>query len=245
MRRAGGGGMMINLFNIDCMEFMRDKPDGYYDLAVVDPPYYDNAENIITPGGRISTTGVARSKKYHMGNWKAPTAEYFEELRRISKHQIVWGVNYFDYPLPGGRIVWDKISDNGAMLFSHCELAYCSMIGKRIVIYRYRWNGMLQGEIGNKKMNEQRIHPTQKPVALYAWILENYAKPGWKLLDTHGGSCSSGIAAHNAGLDMDICELDMGYYAAAKERLERHQMQQQLPFAQAAAEEPQLFGEPQ
>ena len=227
---------MINLHNTDCMEFMRSVHDGAYDLAIVDPPYYDNAKNIITPGGNLSTTGVQR-RKYKMPHWTPPGEEYFHELFRVSKHQIIWGINYFQIPNPGwGRIVWDKVKDNGTD-FSDCEIAYCSLL-KHVKIVRYMWNGMLQGRSiaegtvmqGNKKLNEVRIHPTQKPVALYAWLLATFAKPGWRLLDTHGGSMSSAIAAHDARLDLDVCEIDKAYFEAAKRRVEAYQAQGQFDF---------------
>lgn len=209
----------INLHNIDCMKFIKTIPDHHYELAIVDPPYYDDAKNIIIPDGKVSTTGVDR-KKYHMGRWNAPSHNYFIELKRVSRHQIIWGINYFAINNPGsGRI--DKKTDNGEMRFSHCEIAYSSM-HNNVVIFRYLWNGMLQGDMKNKEI---RIHPTQKPVALYAWLLEKYAKPGDKILDTHLGSGSIAIACHNLGFSLDACEIDEHYYTAAKERFEKHQQQ--------------------
>ncbi len=207
-------------YNQDCMEAMRTMPDGAFDLAVVDPPYYKNAKGIIVPGGKISTTGVER-RKYRMPYWEPPGDEYFAQLVRVSKQQIIWGINYFPIQNPGGgRIVWDKRSDNGTM-FSDCEIAYCSAIN-HVEIFRYRWNGMLQEDMKNK---ERRIHPTQKPVALYSWILSKYAKPGNKILDTHLGSGSSRIAAHVLGLDFVGYEIDPDYFAAQEERYKVHAAQ--------------------
>ena len=210
-------------YNMDCMEAMRQMPDKCFDLAVVDPPYYENAEGIIVPGGKVSTTGVER-RKYKMPYWRPPTAEYFSELERVSRERIIFGINYFQIKNPGsGRIVWDKEADNGTS-FSDCEIAYCSAIN-HVEIFRYRWNGMLQQ---NMKQKEIRIHPTQKPVALYAWIFSRYAKPGNKILDTHLGSGSSRIAAYDAGLDFIGFEIDPDYFKAQEERYAAHIAQMSL-----------------
>ncbi len=204
--------------NMDCMEAMREMPDKCFNLAVVDPPYYDNARSIIIPGGDISTTGVKRSK------YKMPRLEYFFELSRVAEEQIIWGINYFHIQNMGpGRIVWDKEADNGTR-FSDCEIAYCSAIN-HVEIFRYRWNGMIQQ---NMKKKEIRIHPTQKPVALYAWIFSRYAKPRDKILDTHLGSGSSRIVAYNAGLDFVGFEIDPDYFKAQEERYAAHAAQMSL-----------------
>lgn len=210
-------------YQVDCMEAMKRIPDQYFDLAVVDPPYYKHAEKIIVPGGKISTTGVAR-RRYKMPYWEPPAEEYFLTLKRVSKEQIIFGINYFAIQNPGfGRIVWDKAADNGTN-FSDCEIAYCSAIN-HVEIFRYRWNGMLQQ---NMKQKEIRIHPTQKPVALYAWIFSRYAKPGNKILDTHLGSGSSRIAAYDAGLDFVGFEIDPDYFKAQEERFAAHTAQTSL-----------------
>lgn len=142
----------------------------------------------------------------------------FSELERVSGERIIFGINYFQIPNPGrGRIVWDKEADNGTK-FSDCEIAYCSAIN-HVEIFRYRWNGMLQQ---NMKQKEIRIHPTQKPIALYTWIFSRYAKPGDKILDTHLGSGSSRIAAHDAGLDFVGFEIDPDYFKAQDERYAAH-----------------------
>ena len=226
--------MDVNLHNCDCMAFMATTPDQYYDLAVVDPPYYTDARTIIVPGGDISTTGIRR-RKYDMPHWEPPTEAYFRELFRVSKAQIIWGINYFHICPGSGRIVWDKCCDNGT-LFSDCEIAYCSMI-KRVRIFRFMWNGMLQGKSfteynvpqNSKRLREERIHPTQKPVMLYKWIFREFVKEGDKVLDTHGGSMSSAIAAYDFGDGVfDLCEIDPAYFAAGKQRFEAYSSQGKL-----------------
>lgn len=141
-------------------------------------------------------------------------------MKRVSKHQIIWGGNYFG--LKGGYICWNK----EGTAFGEAELAYCSMFNA-VYIYKHTWNGMIQE---NMKHKEHRIHPTQKPVALYQWLLKNYAKPGDKILDTHGGSCSLAIACDIMGFDCTIYEIDKDYYTAAVERFNRHKQQATLNF---------------
>lgn len=201
--------------NADCIGYMRSCGYREFDLAVVDPPYYADPKKIIVPGGRVSTTGVVRTR-YHMPEkWAVPDEEYFSELRRISRNQIVFGVNYFPCIAAWGtgRIVWDKGADNGTN-FSDCEIAFCS-IEKTVRIVRYRWNGMIVQEPRKK---EKRIHPMQKPVALYRWLLEKYAKPGDRIFDSHLGSGSSRIAARLLGLDFVGCEIDRDYFNAQEKR---------------------------
>jgi site-specific DNA-methyltransferase (adenine-specific) len=214
----------ITLLNVDCMQYMAGLPDNAFDLAIVDPPYFDVSEdkNYLSPGSKISTTGVNRHTA-DFKTWKKPTKEYFVELFRISKHQIIWGSNYYiGIELPVGRIVWDKQCDESS--FGDGEIAVCSMI-KTTRFFRFRWNGMLQGDMKNKEL---RIHPNQKPAKLYEWILTNYAKPGQRIIDTHLGSGSSAIAAHNLGFDFVGMELDKDYFDAACARLKAHQAQQTL-----------------
>lgn len=174
--------------------------------------------------GQMIGTGKARQKGYNAALWDQPKtgAEYFAELRRVSKEQVIWGGNYFADVLPvsQGWIVWDKEHAPG-ISFADCELAWTSF-DKAARIFRYMWNGMLQG---NMRAKENRIHPTQKPVALYNWILKNYAKPGDKILDTHVGSASSLIACHRAGFTYWGFEIDPTYYKAARERLDRETAQ--------------------
>jgi len=209
---------MIELLNIDCMEYMAIQPDKSFDLAIVDPPY-----GIGESGGNESRNRVA-TNLYTRKEWDSypPKKEYFKELERISKQQIVWGANHFIDIInkPSSCwIVWDK--ENGGSDFADCELAWTSF-NSAVRRFRYRWAGMLQGDMKNKEI---RIHPTQKPVKLYEWILINYAKPGIRILDTHLGSGSSAIAAHYFGCDFVGCELDDDYYKAAKERFEKETSQ--------------------
>lgn len=215
--------------NCDCMDGMKQFPDKYFDLAVVDPEYGRKEH-----GGR-NRSGYVKQKngskihvpdgQYQNRGWDNEPAgkEYFDELLRVSKHQIIWGVNYFDYPFAGGRIIWDKCNDGSDQ--SDAEIAYCSL-NNRVDIFRYMWRGMFQGrsisegtvQQGNKKLNEKRIHPTQKPVNLYRWIAQKYIKSGWKILDTHTGSASSLIAYHEAGLPFVAFEKDEYMYDLSMER---------------------------
>lgn len=219
-------------YNMDCMGGMKEFPDNYFDIAVVDPPYFNGPEKRGFYGRRISPIGVQRVYQ-KSAEWTVPKKEYFGELFRVSKNQIIWGCNYFDYHFPSGRIVWDKC--NGNTDFSDCEIAACSFHDS-VRLFRYMWNGMFQGKSieegyiqqGNKKKNEKRIHPTQKPVLLYRWLFDRYAERGMKLLDTHVGSASSLIAAHDTGLQYVGFELDEYYYKISKERLERHTAQLSL-----------------
>ena len=204
------------MHNADCMDFMRELPDKYYDLAIVDPPYgigEDGAKN-------HSRVQLAKPTLYKAKNWdrEIPSDEYFVELKRVSKNQIIWGGNYFGLPASSCWIVWDK--DNTGD-FADCELAWASF-NTAVRKFTWRWNGMLQQ---NMKEKEVRIHPTQKPVALYEWILMNYAKEGDKILDTHGGSGSICIACHNLGFDLDWIELDKDYFDAATKRFKQHAAQ--------------------
>ena len=219
---------------IDNMEFMKNKPDNYYDLAIVDPPYFDGPNKLGYYGGRQSKTGVYRGEYKKIGSWKVPDYNFYYELKRVSKEQIIWGINYFVFAGEiRGRIIWDKINDQA--LFSKCEIASCSMI-ETVQQFRYMWNGMLQGKSiteghivqGNKKKNEKRIHATQKPVILYKWQLKNYAKPGFKILDTHVGSGSIRIACYDMGFDFEGCEIDADCWQAQEDRFKRHTQQNDL-----------------
>ncbi len=203
-------------YNMDCMEGMKHIPDKYFDLAIVDPPY-----GIGEDGSKNHTRGklaIAKNyKPFHGKDLKSPPKEYFQELLRVSKNQIIWGGNHFISKIPYDSscwIVWDK--DNGENDFADCELAWTSF-KTAVRKFKFRWNGMLQENMKNK---EVRIHPTQKPVTLYKWILKNYAKEGDKILDTHVGSASSLIACHQMGFDYIGFELDKEYYKLANERLE-------------------------
>ena len=215
----------IRLFNQDCMTAMKQMPDKAYDLEITDPPYFPEYGKEISPGAEISTTGIKRHR-FESKHWDVPTNEYFSELIRVSVNQIIWGYNYYDiHNIGSGRIVWDKVNDDSS--FSKAEIAYCSF-HKSVQMFRFMWNGMLQGNMRNK---EHRIHPTQKPVQLYKWLLKNYAKPGNRILDTHGGSMSIAIACHDMGFDLDLYEIDKDYFEAGKKRLENHQKQIQMVFS--------------
>lgn len=213
--------MSTELLNCDCMEYMATLDDNAFDLAITDPPY-----GIGENGDRNASRGklaVAKDyKPFAGGDVSAPPTVYFDELRRVSKNQIMWGANHYIHENPIGSpcwIVWDKVT--GANDFADCELAWASF-KTAVRMFRFQWLGMLQGDMKNK---EKRIHPTQKPVALYRWLLKNYAKPGQRILDTHLGSGSSAIAAHYFGCDFVGCELDADYYKAASERFKKETRQ--------------------
>ena len=205
------------LINGDCMDYMRGLPDGAFELAIVDPPYGIDAANTFGGEQRKSGNGAAMKTGFVKKGWDSsiPDKVYFDELFRVSTNQIVWGANYMSHLLPPsmGWVVWDK--DNGTTKFSDAELAFSSF-ERALRIWKYTWNGMLQGDMKNK---ESRIHPTQKPVKLYEWILLNYAKPGDKILDTHLGSGSSAIAAIRHGFEFVGIELDADYYSGAVDRV--------------------------
>jgi site-specific DNA-methyltransferase (adenine-specific) len=216
---------MINLHLGDCLEAMKEMPDNTYDLAIVDPPY-----GIGMDGGYIGGEGKnfigkkVKPKNYKKKDWdkNAPNKEYFDELIRISKNQIVWGANHFISNLPYDSpcwIVWDK--ENFGK-FADCELAWTSF-STAVRQFKFKWAGFLQGYGTANK--EERIHPTQKPVRLYEWLLDNYAKEGDKILDTHLGSGSIALACHNRKFDLDAWEIDEEYYNNAVERLDTHKSQ--------------------
>ena len=198
---------MIELLNCDCMEYMATVPDKYFDLCLVDPPYGIKNMNA---GGRGMDGWTSWAKK----DWDnaAPDKKYFEELARISKHQIIWGGNYFDLPPSKCWIIWDKGVADG-MTLSAGELAWTSF-KKNVKKVSLLWAGFRRCE------DVKRIHPTQKPVALYEWLLTNYAKKGQRVFDSHLGSASSAIAAHYFGVDFVGTELDKDYFEAAKARFD-------------------------
>ena len=208
---------MITITNEDNMELMKRYPDKYFDLAIIDPPY-GNIDAIGLTDNKKKGKKATKRKGYKLFENIAPENEYYIELERISKNQIIWGGNFLG--LCGGVIVWQK---NGTA-FGEAEVAICST-HKSVKIFEYTWNGMIQGDMKNKEI---RIHPTQKPVKLYEWILMNYAKQGDKILDTHLGSGSIAIACHNLGFDLTACELDTEYYNNALKRLQQHQAQLQM-----------------
>jgi len=211
-------------FNEDCMAGMARYPDKYFDLAIVDPPYGIGEDG----GDKKRGTKSIKTPIYNKKNWDSepPKIEYFNQLLRVSKNQIIWGANHFIKNIPYNSscwIVWDK--DNTGD-FADAELAYTSF-KSAVRIFKFRWNGMLQQ---NMKDKEQRIHPTQKPVALYKWLLQNYAKQGDKILDTHLGSGSSRIAAYKMGFDFTAFELDTEYFVAQEKRFEQFKQQLTIQF---------------
>lgn len=229
-------------YNMDCMDGMAQFPDGYFDLAVVDPPYFSGPERRGFYGRRDGgILGKRIEYTIQKTAWQVPDERYFQELFRVARRYIIWGCNYYSYPLPPGRIVWDKCNESSS--FSDCELA-ATNIHDSVRLFRYMWNGMMQGKSitegstmqGNKVRNEKRIHPTQKPVILYDWIFQKYAEPGFKILDTHLGSGSSRIAAYEAGLDFIGFEIDPTMFAAEEQRFADHTAQQSLFHAQKGVE---------
>lgn len=217
---------MIEITNECNMELMARYPDKYFDLAIVDPPYGIDAANVLSGYRRKSGKGKALKSAFNKKDWdkEIPPPEYFKELQRVSKNQIIWGGNFFIENLKNsqGWIVWNKI--NGTTNFADCELAYTSF-DRATRIFSFMWNGMLQGDMKNKQL---RYHPTQKPYQLYKYCLHNYAKTGDKILDTHLGSGSIAIACHDYGFDLTACELDKDYFDSAMKRYNNHIIQQKL-----------------
>ncbi len=225
--------MISNVFNIDCMTQLPLFPDKSFDLAIVDPPYGIDASNMkLGEGG-----GLYRAPKtYKRGDWdkEPPSPEYFRELFRVAKDVIIFGANHFISRLPADKqdascwVVWDK--NNGETSFADCELAWTSFdCPARLV--KFTWSGFIQGRMGDDK--EDKIHPTQKPVYLYRWLLNKFAvKQGVithrKILDTHMGSQSSRIAAHMLGLDYIGFEIDQDYFKEGGQRYAQETAQQSL-----------------
>ena len=210
---------MIRLFNQDCMIAMAEMPDKAYELAIVDPPYSPMCN---LHGGSSSDAqngwGKLWATNKHFEWNQRPPKEYFVELQRVSRNQIIWGGNYFIDDLHDTPciIIWDKGQRDFSL--ADAEIAWSSFL-KPVRIFTY-----------SRSLNNRtaRIHVNQKPVRLYEWLLTNYAKPGDRILDTHGGSMSIAIACHDMGFDLDLYEIDEEYFRAGKERLERHQKQERL-----------------
>ena len=199
----------INFFNVDCVEFMKTKPDNYYDLAIVDPPYGIGDK---FKGGK---TGKMNFNEIVNKDWdKVPPPEYFEELFRVSKNQIIWGGNYFNLPPSRCFIVWDKLISEDFTL-AMAELAWTSF-------------DKLAKIIRMPTLKDGKIHPTQKPIKLYRKLLIDYAEKGFKILDTHGGSFTNAIACDKEGFDLDICEIDLDYYKNGVQQFQLHKRQQVL-----------------
>ena len=215
---------MINLYNLDCLPAMKAMPDKAYELAIVDPPYgigFDGEVPSMVLHPRSTKWKDPHLTGYLRKEWDKtpPPQEYFSELIRVSTDQIIFGGNHFTLPQSSGWIFWDKV--NGDFSLGDGELAWTSF-NRAVRQFTFIWHGFRRGE------KVIRIHPTQKPVRLYEWLLQNYAKPGDRILDTHGGSGSICIACDILGFDLDWYEIDADYFQAAKERLERHQRQQVL-----------------
>ena len=208
---------MINITNEDNMQLMSRYDDNHFDLAIVDPPY------------GIGVTKNKRLNNISKKDWdnEIPKKEYFKELKRVCKNQIIWGGNYFIEYLRNTRcyVNWDKL--NHSDTYADCEMAWTSF-DKNAKIFKYMWDGNRYGFIGAIKgvgKKSIRMHPTQKPIALYEWLLMNYAKDRDKILDTHLGSGSIALACHNLGFNLTACELDKEYYNAAIKRLNEHTAQ--------------------
>jgi site-specific DNA-methyltransferase (adenine-specific) len=206
------------------MELMAQYPDKHFELAIVDPPY-GIGESGCRNKSRRNLAIPNDYKPFAGGDISAPSADYWAELLRVSKNQIVFGANHFISKIPFDSscwIVWDK--DNGEVDFADCELAWTSF-KSAVRRFKFRWAGMLQEDMKNK---EHRIHPTQKPVALYKWLLHNYAKQGDKILDTHLGSGSIAIACHQMGYDLTGSELDKDYFEAMQKRIKYETAQKDM-----------------
>lgn len=241
----------VKIYNQDCMEGMKNYPDGYFDIAIVDPnwgigaskfAYLSEHKTKVTQknGNRLNPKN--KRSCLEKKNWDdtKPEASYFLELMRISKEQIIWGIEYFpeiNDLIGDGRIKWDKCLPDG-LSFKGYEIAYCSLIEDEIT-FEYLWNGMMQGKSllsptiqqGNKRLNEKKIHPTQKPVKLYKWLYKNYTEKGCKVLDTHLGSGSNAIAAHYFGVSEFVgYELDVDYFTASITRFKEQTSQLVLEY---------------
>ena len=214
----------MKITNEDNIELMARYEDNYFDLAIVDPPYgIGFAGHDQKIGKKGKNKGFSKKKLYSIKEWDKdrPSKDFFTELQRISKNQIVWGGNYFADLLPPtkGWIYWDKQPNGENLSFSDGELAWTSF-NKPLKCFSYGWIGF-----GMVNSGEKKIHPTQKPIKLYEWLLMKYAKEGDKILDTHLGSGSIALACHNLKYDLTACELDTEYYNAAMKRINEHQQQ--------------------
>jgi site-specific DNA-methyltransferase (adenine-specific) len=211
------------LYLMDCMEGMKQFPDKYFSIAIVDPPYGISINHNM---GRRKGDKHSNYKKVTWDN-EPPPPEYFDELFRVSKNQIIWGANYFQLPPTKCFIVWKKPQISEDVSFSMCEYAWASFDSTAKVIEIYG-------------QEADRIHPTQKPVRLYKWLLNRYAKQGDKILDTHVGSASSLIACYDMGFDYMGFEIDPDYHAAATKRLAEHMAQIRLPLPTVVAEQTRI-----
>lgn len=227
--------MKSGIYNMDCMEAMKEFPDNFFELAIIDPPYGLGLDmiNKVDSNKRQNRKNRTIVKHKDKGwNDNIPSPEYFIELHRVSKNQIIWGCNYYAKYIPAvGRIVHDKIMGTEKTKFnwSHADIASCSLF-RRIVMFRYQWAGNKQNGTINWDNSgpDGRIHPTQKPISLYEYCLMNYAKEGDKILDTHLGSGSSAIAAHKLGYEFWGYEIDKDYFKATKKRINLEKTKLQL-----------------
>ena len=208
----------ITITNEDNMLLMARYPDNYFDLAIVDPPYGIDLANMNMGIGNTPKASKAKNRKWKSKDWDSsiPSDEYFEELFRVSKNQIIWGGNYFNLGICNKFIIWDKEIPEG-LSFSDCEYAWTSFSGANKI---FRYSAYL-----NKS---EKFHPTQKPPQLYKWLIHKYAKENYKILDTHLGSGSIAIACHDYGFELTACELDKEYYDKAIQRIVNHTNQQTL-----------------
>lgn len=208
----------ITITNEDNMQLMARYPDNYFELAIVDPPYGINLANMNMGIGNTKKASKAKNRKWKPKDWdnEIPKDEYFIELQRVSKNQIIWGGNYFNLGICNKFIIWDKEVPEG-LSFSDCEYAWTSFSGANKI---FRYSAYL-----NKS---EKFHPTQKPPQLYKWLLDKYAKQGDKILDTHLGSGSIAIACHDYAFELTACELDAEYYEKAIQRIKNHTNQQKL-----------------
>jgi site-specific DNA-methyltransferase (adenine-specific) len=210
--------MSLTITNEDNMQLMSRYPDNYFDLAIVDPPYGIDLANMNMGIGKTPKASKAKNRKWKSKDWDnaTPTEEYFNELFRVSKNQIIWGGNYFNLPPCKKFIVWDKEIPNG-LSFSDCEMAWTSFSGAN-KIFRY----------SAYKNKSEKFHPTQKPPQLYKYCIDKFAEPNFKILDTHLGSGSIAIACYDYEFDLTACELDKEYFDKAMERITNHTNQTKL-----------------
>lgn len=215
---------MINFINTDCVNFMKSKPDGFYDLAIVDPPYgIDNKKLLSLRGYTGKGCPMNKRMREASSEWDVkPTAEYFNELFRVSKNQIIWGGNYFTDMLPPTRewLIWNK--EKYSFKHSAFEMAWTSFNGVSKMVKIQHHGFLMKDKI--------IIHPTQKPVMLYQFILQEYCKKCIKILDTHGGSGSIAIACDMEGFDLDICEIDKKYLDDSIKRYDIYKSQKIILF---------------
>jgi site-specific DNA-methyltransferase (adenine-specific) len=205
---------MIELLHIDCMEYMKGVPDKFFELAIVDVPYG------IGEATEQMYTRHPSQRKYKAKEWdnSSPSENYFDELFRVSKNQIIWGANHFISKMAIDSSCWIFWDKDGFGDFADGELAWTSF-NTAVRKFKFTWHGF------RKQIPQERIHPTEKPVSLYRWLLKNYAKPGDKIFDSHGGSMSIAIACYDMKFDLTACEIDEGYYKDAIKRFNDHKKQ--------------------